>query len=166
MSFLEFQDLYSRDGELLLEKHPSNEPRPAGMYLLVINVLIQHEDGRILITQRSPEKEIFPEKWEASIGGRAQHGEDSQTAAQRELFEETDLMLNNLQLINTHIDDQYRIIISNYYGKTAIPHDAIIIQSEEIVNYRWCSVAEFFKLLEENIIIDYSYRDFTTYPLK
>lgn len=58
-----------------------------GEYHLVVHIWIVSSDGRFLIQRRSPFKQLMPGEW-AATGGAAIAGEDSYTAAHRELFEE------------------------------------------------------------------------------
>ena len=58
-----------------------------GEYHLVVHIWVISPDGKILIQRRSDTKKLMPGEW-AATGGAAISGEDSFTAAQRELFEE------------------------------------------------------------------------------
>lgn len=58
-----------------------------GEYHLVVHIWIVSSDGRFLIQRRSENKKLMPGEW-AATGGAAIAGEDSFTAASRELFEE------------------------------------------------------------------------------
>ena len=57
-----------------------------GEYHLVVHIWIVSEDGRVLIQRRSEKKPLMPGEW-AATGGAAKAGEDSFSAASRELFE-------------------------------------------------------------------------------
>lgn len=53
------------------------------------HVFVFHPDGkRILLQLRRKDKDIQPGKWDTSVGGHLDHGEDYETAARRELREE------------------------------------------------------------------------------
>lgn len=58
-----------------------------GEYHLVVHIWVVSSDGKILIQKRSKLKKLMPGEW-AATGGAAISGEDSYTAASRELFEE------------------------------------------------------------------------------
>ena len=58
-----------------------------GEYHLVVHIWVVSGDGRYLIQRRSENKKLMPGEW-AATGGAAISGEDSFTAAKRELFEE------------------------------------------------------------------------------
>ncbi len=62
-------------------------PLHNGEYHLVVHIWIMTSDGRFLIQRRSEERKLMPGEW-AATGGAAVSGEDSLTAARRELFEE------------------------------------------------------------------------------
>lgn len=53
------------------------------------HVFVFHPAGdRILLQLRRKDKDIQPGKWDTSVGGHLDHGEDFETAAERELREE------------------------------------------------------------------------------
>jgi len=54
----------------------------------VVHVLVVNEEGQILLQKRSPDKDIQPNKWDTSVGGHLQPGEDYGAAAEREMREE------------------------------------------------------------------------------
>ena len=59
----------------------------SGEYHLVVHIWIVSQDGRFLIQRRADDKKLMPGEW-AATGGAAVSGEDSFTAAARELYEE------------------------------------------------------------------------------
>lgn len=61
-----------------------------GEYHLVVHIWVVGSDGRVLIQRRSDNKPLMPGEW-AATGGAAIAGEDSRTAAHRELKEELGL---------------------------------------------------------------------------
>ena len=69
------------------------QPMYAGEYHLSVHVWIHNQKGEWMISKRSPEKERFPNIWEA-CGGAAVTGEDSLTTALRETKEELGIALD------------------------------------------------------------------------
>ncbi len=69
--------------------HRRGDPLPEGDYHLVVQVWVRNARGEFLLTRRAPTKG-FPNLWEPT-GGSAQAGDDSLSAALRELREETGL---------------------------------------------------------------------------
>jgi isopentenyldiphosphate isomerase len=59
-----------------------------GAYHLVVHVCLFSAAGKMLIQQRQPFKEGFPNLWDLTVGGSALAGETSRQAAVRETAEE------------------------------------------------------------------------------
>lgn len=89
---MELWDLYNENRELTGCGHIRGEEIPQGYYHLVVHVWIRNSRGEYLISQRSASREAFPLMWE-TVGGSAVKGEDSLTAAVREVKEEVGLDL-------------------------------------------------------------------------
>ena len=65
----------------------------SGEYHLVVHIWVVSSNGRFLIQRRAESKKLMPGEW-AATGGAAIAGEDSYTAANRELFEELGISSN------------------------------------------------------------------------
>lgn len=87
----ELWDVYDENRRLTGRLQRRGDALESGDYHLVVYVMVQHSDGRFLLTKRSPNKG-FPNMWETT-GGSALAGDDSLTAAMREVREETGLIL-------------------------------------------------------------------------
>ncbi len=85
----ELWDIYDENRVLTGRTHRRGEPLAAGDYHLVVDVWVRNANGEFLVTKRSSNKG-FPNLWECS-GGSALAGDNSLTAALRELREETGL---------------------------------------------------------------------------
>ena len=81
---MELFDLYDYQRRSVGRTMVRGEKCPEGLYHPVVHIVIFHPDGRMLIQQRQPFKEGWPNRWDVSVGGSAQAGEDSPTAAMRE----------------------------------------------------------------------------------
>lgn len=88
----ELWDIYDARRRLTGRTHRRGLPLRKGDRHLVVHVWLRNEKGEFLLTQRSPNKP-YPLHWEIS-GGSALAGEDSLTAALREVREETGLTLS------------------------------------------------------------------------
>lgn len=100
-----------------------------GDYHLTVHIWIQRSDGMFLLTKRSPNK-TFPLMWEVSAGS-AVAGDDSLTAALREVREETGLILlpENGQLIradkgSNHYADMW------YFQQDFSLDDIVLLEGE------------------------------------
>lgn len=88
----ELWDVYDEHRNLTGRLHRRGEYLKEGDYHLVVHVWVQDSRGEFLITKRAPGKG-FPNMWECT-GGSALTGDDSLTAALREVREETGLCLD------------------------------------------------------------------------
>lgn len=87
----ELWDLYDENRCRTGKLHRRGNPLRRGDYHLGIEVWVQRDDGKFLLTKRAPNKG-YPNLWEPS-GGSALAGDDSLNAALREVREETGLFL-------------------------------------------------------------------------
>lgn len=84
---MEFNDIYDADRNRTGRLHRRGTRWKQGEYGLIVCVWVYDGRGKILLTQRAPEKS-FAGTWENS-GGAAKAGETSRQAIARELYEET-----------------------------------------------------------------------------
>lgn len=89
---MEIWDLYNENGEKLNKTVIRGHELPKGTYHLVVHIIITNSKGEFLIQKRADSKDLLPGIW-AFTGGSAIEGEDSETAAIRELSEETGIHL-------------------------------------------------------------------------
>lgn len=134
---MEYFDLYSADRIPLGRSVQRGAPIPQGEYHIVVQVMTINRKGEILLTQRVPEK-TSGGKWECS-GGCAVMGEDSKSAAVRELFEETGIRAgtNELRRIWTITTDS--MLRDFYVVVKDVPIRELRLQSEEVCAAKWVS---------------------------
>ena len=98
----ELFDIYDAQGN-----HVGTAPRrqchgdPSLIHRTAHVVVIHPETGSILLQKRNLNKDIQPGKWDTAVGGHLALGEDFETGARRELYEE--LGIENAELF--HIFD-------------------------------------------------------------
>ena len=54
----------------------------------VVHALVLNSEGQILLQHRSPTKDVQPDRWDTSVGGHLEPGEDPDTGVRREIAEE------------------------------------------------------------------------------
>lgn len=59
-----------------------------GLIHRVVHVLVFNKRGALLLQKRSQQKDVAPGKWDTSVGGHINPGEDALAAAKREMEEE------------------------------------------------------------------------------
>ncbi|WP_252503811.1 NUDIX hydrolase [Sporosarcina sp. Marseille-Q4943] len=99
-------------------------------------VVIVDEQGRLLLQQRR-----FPEGAWGIPGGLMELGESTEDVARRELFEETQLLVDELKLINVYSGpehfvraangDEFFVVTTAYYAENT-KGDLVVDQGESI----------------------------------
>ncbi len=109
---------------------------PDGMYHLVCEIIVKHNDGTYLLMQRDFEKHLGG-MWELTAGGSALKDETPIECAVRELREETGIVSYNLQEIKRIVHDGHHSLYVEYLCLTDWDKNAVILQDGETVDYKW-----------------------------
>lgn len=88
-------EIFSADGRLLGIR-PRAEVHRLGLWHRSSHVFLFDSAGRMLIAQRSADKDLYPSAWDYSVGEHAQPGESHLAAALRGVHEELGLALTEL----------------------------------------------------------------------
>ncbi|MGI6255074.1 MAG: NUDIX hydrolase [Acutalibacter sp.] len=141
----ELWDLYGPDRNLLGRTHPRGTPLPEGTRHLAVAVAVFNSQGQILLTRRSPEKEKHPGCWEIT-GGCAKAGEDSLTAACRELGEETGIQVQPQELTLLWTDCLSTAFLDIYAVERDMPLDQVVFQPGETDAAQWMDFSRWKRL--------------------
>ncbi|MBP3914859.1 NUDIX domain-containing protein [Clostridium sp.] len=152
---MEIWDLYTKDRIKTEETMVRGEKITKGFYRLVVHVCIFNSQGEMLIQQRQPFKSSWPNMWDVTVGGSAISGDTSQSAAEREVYEEIGykLSLDGIRpalTINFEdgFDDMYLI-------KKDIEISDLYLQYEEVKAVKLASKEEILKMIDEETFIPY-----------
>lgn len=145
---MELWDAYIEDGTLAACNLVRGEVIPDGLFHLVSEIIVRHEDGMFLLMQRDLKKPNYPGLYEASAGGSALVGESPHDAAIRELKEETGIEVSKLEQIYKFVSKD--TIYYGYLCKTNCDKDSVTLQEGETISYLWLTKEEFFKFIESS----------------
>ena len=126
-----------------------------GAYHMVVHICIFNSKGEMLIQQRQPFKEGWPNLWDITVGGSAVQGDSSQTAAERELQEELGISLN-LQGIRPNMTINFdRGFDDIYVIEKDIDLSELKLQYEEVQNAKWATKEEILEMIKAGQFIPY-----------
>ena len=152
---MELWDLYDRDRIPTGETHERGKPLPKGRYHMVVHVVIFNTKGEMLIQQRQPFKEGWPNLWDITVGGSAVAGDTSRTAAQREVMDEIGLAIDlsgeqpKLTIpFDVGFDDIYTLVMD-------VDLTTLHLQESEVQAVRWASEEDILAMLADRRFIPY-----------
>ena len=152
---MERWDLYDKDRRLTGETLERGRPVPAGRRHLVVHVAVFDPSGRMLIQQRQPFKEGWPNLWDMTAGGSAVTGETSFEAAERELREEVGISAD-LSGCAPALTIYYDVCFDDVYVITqTVDPASLALQYEEVQAVRWATEEDVLRMLDEGTFIPY-----------
>lgn len=153
----ELWDVYDEHRVLTGRTHRRGDPMPEGDYHLSVDVWQQNSKGEFLLTKRSPNKG-FPNLWECT-GGSALAGDDSLTAAVREVQEETGLTVSpetgRLMLTQRRTSDFKDV----WLFEQNAPIEAVVLQEGETCGAKYVSADELLQMRERGELVPLPYLD-------
>lgn len=158
--------LYNKDGKKLKRECFRGEPLRENEYHKVVNVWIKNKENKLLISQRSKEKK-HPLMWETT-GGSVLYNETELEAAIREAKEELNIDLTNEKY--TLIGKQLRYFkncndICYVYLFEINSFDNVIMQKEEVNDYKWVTVEEIKEIQDQDKFIIIPFFEETMYKI-
>lgn len=152
---MEIWDLYTKDRIKTHETMVRGTQITKGFYRLVVHVCIFNSQGEMLIQQRQPFKSGWSNMWDITVGGSAISGDTSQSAAEREVYEEIGykLSLDGIRPTLTinfdeGFDDMYLI-------QQDLDISKLKLQDEEVKDVRWASKEEILIMIDKETFIPY-----------
>lgn len=152
---MEIWDIYDKDRNFTGKTMVEGEKFPQGAFHLVVHVCIFNSQGKMLIQHRQPFKERWPNLWDLTVGGRAQAGDSSSKAAEREAFEELGLKLN-LQNVRPSLTINFDYGFDDYYLiEKNIDLSRLKLQDEEVSEVKWATKEEIISMIDHKEFIPY-----------
>ena len=152
----EYWDIYDENRQKTGRLHKRNQGRQnlsPGEYYLAVSVWIKNSAGLYLISKRAagPGK-VYPHFWE-NTSGAALAGDDSQTAALREVKEELGL---NLDPAKGRLMYQHKLT-NMFRDVWLFNHEAditeIVLQEGETCDARWATTEEILDMVKNNTFV-------------
>lgn len=132
-----------------------------GEYHLVVHIWIVSSRGEFLIQRRSDSKKLMPGEW-AATGGAAISGEDSYTAANRELYEELGIPSNKQTLKKLTRIKRRNSLLDIWFINTNIESHRLKLQKDEVAEACWVSREQFKAMIENGEFHNYGKEYFDT----
>ena len=130
-------------------------PLKPGEYHLVVHIWIISDDGRYLIQRRSDDKKLMPGEW-AATGGAAISGEDSFTAARRELFEELSIKMDKYSAKKAfRMVRRRNSLLDVWMTVCNKPADELILQESEVAEVKWVTENELKSMIKNGKFHNY-----------
>lgn len=140
--------------------------KPGQAYHLIVEVLVVHTDGQVLLMRRSADKASFATYYEATAGGSVLKGETSLEAARREVLEEMGLALGKLDLLYQRSLHEHGCHLDRYLARVDGDKTAIRHQAGETDHHVWISPVDLPDFLDKHPIIPSHIQDLRDYMLQ
>lgn len=153
---MEHWDVYDCLRQKTGKIHERGVPMGAGEYHLVVHGCLFNPEGEMLIQQRQPFKEGWPNLWDVTASGSALTGETPQQAMRREMMEEVG--------IEHDFEDQRPVFTVNFdvgfadwflIRRDDIDTRKLRLQPEEVQAVRWAGLDEILQMMQEGTFIPY-----------
>ncbi|WP_313340462.1 NUDIX domain-containing protein [Sedimentibacter sp.] len=152
---MELWDVYDINRNKTDKTMARGEDFEENCYHLVVHICIFNSKGEMLIQQRQPFKKGWSNMWDVTVGGSAVKGDNSQNAAERELFEEIGLKID-LTNVRPHITINFKNGFDDYYLiEQDIDINELSLQYEEVQKVKWASMEEIFSMIDDGQFIPY-----------
>lgn len=152
---MELWDVYNLDRQKTGRTMVRGDKFKTGDFHLVVHICIFNSKNQMLVQQRQPFKDGWPNMWDTTVGGSAVAGDSSQKAAERETLEEIGYEIH-LDGIKPHMtinfDDGFDDIYLVYED---LDITKLKLQYEEVQQVKWATKEEIQKMIENGEFIPY-----------
>ena len=164
----ELIDVLDEDGIKTGEILSRSEIHKRGLWHKVIVIAIVNENNQVLMQQRSYNKEKTAGMWDISVAGQISTGQDSLSAAKREINEEVSVNLGyTVDIKDFRFMFSYRTqekINENYMDrqyhdffilrKNGLKEEDIKIQESEVEKVKFVNVSELNNMIENKEVVE------------
>lgn len=149
----EYLEIINENGEVIgLAPRSEIHGNPSLMHR-VVHVLVFNEKGDILLQKRSMNKDVAPGKWDTSVGGHVNPGEDLLCSAMREMEEELGIKGKDLEYLYYYVHtNPYETEHVTTFG--VVHNGPVTFNREEIEEVRFWSIDDIKESLGKGILSD------------
>lgn len=158
---MESWDLYDSNKVLTGKVMERGAELEEGHYHLVVGIWTITNDGRILLTQRHPDKDCGL-MWECS-GGGVLSGETSLQGAVRELGEEVGIKATEEELTFLGTILTERFFVDSYVYRGDVHLEDLVLQEKEVVDAKLVTREEFESMDARGLIVEGMVQEFRAY---
>lgn len=151
---MERWDILDDEGNLTGRTMVRGTSMRAGQFHLVVHIWVVDSQGRILLQRRSPRRRLMPGAW-AATGGSAVAGENSETAARRELQEELGITTQPGEMVNIGRMRRRNSFVDLWLLKRDVDEKQLSLQTEEVAEARWVTEQEWRVMIVNGSFHDY-----------
>ena len=141
---MELWDVYDRNRRKIGKTHVRGVPMAEGEYHIVTDIWTINLEGKLLLTQRHPDK-TFGLWWECT-GGSAQAGETSLDSVLRELSEEVGIHPRPEEVRLLHSTIRPDRFVDTYVTVQDVKREDLKLQKEEVVDAMFVTFNEVCQL--------------------
>ncbi len=158
----ELLEIVNKQGEVIgLALRPDIHGNPSLIHR-VVHVLVFNKKGEIVLQKRSNNKDVAPGKWDTSVGGHVNPGEDLLEAAKREMGEEIGVTNCEPEFLYTYIHtNSYETEL--VYTYSCVYDGEISFNKQEIDEVRLWGIREIKEHIGKNIFSDNFEHEISTY---
>jgi len=129
------------------------EAREKGLYHRIVRIMVEDNQGRVLLQMRSNTMTVYPNCWDNSAAGHVDQGETYDQAAYRGLSEEIGLNGVTLEEVGVCVSHQASQNTQtnrfNKLYKVRVPSNySFILQPEEVTSVQWFTVSEVWEMIK------------------
>ena len=158
----EFLEVVDPNGRVLRTARRAELHRNPSCIHRVVHVLVFNLQDLLLLQKRSRNKDTAPGKWDTSVGGHVNIGEDIHSAALREMQEELSLEGCSIRFLYDYLfsNHQESELVSTF---TCVHSGPFRHNPEEIDHVRFWSTSDISVQLESGRFSDHFVEEFTRY---
>ena len=151
---MEYYDVLTADRKPTGRVRMRGEPLGEGEYRSGAEIWVFAPDGRLMVTQRHPEKDEYPLLWECT-GGLVRSGESTFETIKREAEEEIGVKFGDdeIRFVTTILRNRQYLDV--YTAVTRLTEFAL--QPDEVVDYRFVTDDELKAMYEKGEFISFIY---------